>query len=55
MAVPDHAGGILTDPARPALATVLAATEAGGHNPHQLLKEAAARRELTPPANPPAS
>nr|WP_145488024.1 MULTISPECIES: relaxase/mobilization nuclease domain-containing protein [Streptomyces] len=46
-AVPDHADRILTDPAWPALATVLANAEAGGHKPHQLLKEAAAQRELT--------
>ncbi|MEU8737141.1 mobilization protein [Streptomyces halstedii] len=46
-AVPDHADRILTDPAWPALATVLADAEAGGHKPHQLLKEAAARRELS--------
>ncbi|MFE1203057.1 relaxase/mobilization nuclease domain-containing protein [Streptomyces sp. NPDC058762] len=46
-AIPDHADRILTDPAWPALATVLADAEAGGHEPHQLLKEAAARRELT--------
>ncbi|MEU9676253.1 mobilization protein [Streptomyces parvus] len=46
-AVPDHADRILTDPAWPALATVLTDAEAGGHKPHQLLKEAAAQRELT--------
>ncbi|MFF3774283.1 relaxase/mobilization nuclease domain-containing protein [Streptomyces sp. NPDC002232] len=46
-AVPDHADRILTDPAWPALATVLADAEARGHKPHQLLKEAAAQRELT--------
>ncbi|WP_411144917.1 relaxase/mobilization nuclease domain-containing protein [Streptomyces sp. x-80] len=46
-AVPEHADRILTDPAWPALATVLADAEAGGHKPRQLLKEAAARRELT--------
>ncbi|MFH8219714.1 relaxase/mobilization nuclease domain-containing protein [Streptomyces sp. NPDC018057] len=46
-AVPDHADRILNDPAWPALATVLADAEAGGHKPHQLLKEAAAQRELT--------
>lgn len=46
-AVPDHADRILTDPAWLALATVLADAEAGGHKPHQLLKEAAAQRELT--------
>ena len=46
-AVPDHAERILTDPAWPALATVLADAEARGRQPHQLLKEAAAQRELT--------
>ncbi|WP_089100514.1 relaxase/mobilization nuclease domain-containing protein [Streptomyces hyaluromycini] len=46
-AIPDHADRILTDPAWPALATTLADAEAGGHKPHQLLKEAAAQRELT--------
>ncbi|WP_239149701.1 relaxase/mobilization nuclease domain-containing protein [Streptomyces sp. SID12501] len=46
-AVPDHAERILTDASWPALATVLADAEAGGHQPHQLLKEAAAQRELT--------
>ncbi|MFG3025194.1 relaxase/mobilization nuclease domain-containing protein [Streptomyces sp. NPDC048254] len=46
-AVPDHAERILTDPAWPALATVLADAEARGHQPHQLLREAAAQRELT--------
>ncbi|MFE4017385.1 relaxase/mobilization nuclease domain-containing protein [Streptomyces sp. NPDC059101] len=46
-AVPDHADRILSDPAWPALATVLADAEALGHQPHQLLKEAAAQRELT--------
>ncbi|WP_435212558.1 relaxase/mobilization nuclease domain-containing protein [Streptomyces sp. bgisy034] len=45
-AVPDHAERILADPAWPALATVLADAEARGHQPHQLLKEAAAQREL---------
>ncbi|AZS73222.1 mobilization protein [Streptomyces lydicus] len=46
-AVPDHAARILADPAWPALATVLTDAEARGHKPHQLLKEAAAQRELT--------
>ncbi|MFF8989471.1 relaxase/mobilization nuclease domain-containing protein [Streptomyces sp. NPDC014983] len=46
-AVPDHAERILADPAWPALATVLADAEARGHQPHQLLKEAAVQRELT--------
>lgn len=45
-AVPEHAERILSDPGWPGLATVLADAEAGGHRPHQLLKEAAARREL---------
>lgn len=45
-AVPEHAERILSDPGWPGLATVLADAEAGGHKPHQLLKEAAARREL---------
>lgn len=45
-AVPEHAERILADPGWPALATVLAHAEAGGHKPHQLLKEAADRREL---------
>ncbi|MFE3788911.1 relaxase/mobilization nuclease domain-containing protein [Streptomyces goshikiensis] len=46
-AVPDHADRILADAAWLALATVLADAEASGHKPHQLLKEAAAQRELT--------
>ncbi|MFF1570352.1 relaxase/mobilization nuclease domain-containing protein [Streptomyces sp. NPDC058293] len=45
-AVPDHADRILADTGWPALATVLADAEARGHQPHQLLKEAAAQREL---------
>lgn len=45
-AVPEHAERILADPGWPVLATVLADAEASGHKPHQLLKEAAARREL---------
>ncbi|GAA2789876.1 relaxase/mobilization nuclease domain-containing protein [Kitasatospora sp. CM 4170] len=45
-AIPDHAARILTDPTWPALATVLADAEAAGHQPRQLLTEAAARREL---------
>ncbi|MEU9365340.1 mobilization protein [Streptomyces avermitilis] len=45
-AVPDHAERILADENWPALATVLADAEAGGHKPHQLLKEAAEQREL---------
>ncbi|MFE4331888.1 hypothetical protein ACFRQM_21405 [Streptomyces sp. NPDC056831] len=35
-AVPEHAERILGDPGWPALATVLAYAEAGGHKPHQL-------------------
>ncbi|MBY8866642.1 relaxase/mobilization nuclease domain-containing protein [Streptomyces sennicomposti] len=46
-AVPDHAERILTDPVWPALATVLADAQARGYQPHQLLTEAAAQRELT--------
>ncbi|WEB41738.1 relaxase/mobilization nuclease domain-containing protein [Streptomyces yunnanensis] len=46
-AVPDQADRILADPAWLALATVLADAEALGHQPHQLLKEATAQRELT--------
>lgn len=45
-AIPEHAEQILTDTGWPALATVLADAEARGHKPHQLLKEAAAQREL---------
>ncbi|MGV9424439.1 relaxase/mobilization nuclease domain-containing protein [Streptomyces sp. NPDC003656] len=45
-AVPDHADRILSDPAWPALAGVLTDAEGRGHQPHQLLKEAAAQREL---------
>ncbi|WP_329133622.1 relaxase/mobilization nuclease domain-containing protein [Streptomyces sp. NBC_01476] len=45
-AVPDHAARILADPDWPALATVLADAEAGGHKPARLLKEAAKQREL---------
>ncbi|MBT2493667.1 mobilization protein [Streptomyces sp. ISL-96] len=46
-AVPEHAERILADRGWPGLATVLADAEASGHKPHQLLKEAAARRELS--------
>lgn len=46
-AIPEHAERILTDTGWPALATVLADAEVRGHKPHQLLKEAAAQRELT--------
>ncbi|WP_405389567.1 relaxase/mobilization nuclease domain-containing protein [Streptomyces sp. NBC_01102] len=45
-AVPEHAERILADPGWLALVTVLSDAEASGHKPHQLLKEAAARREL---------
>lgn len=51
-ALPEQAERILTDPAWPALSTVLADAEAGGHQPHQLLKEAAARRELVTARSP---
>ncbi|MEU6967467.1 mobilization protein [Kitasatospora aureofaciens] len=46
-AVPDHAKRILADPNWPALATVLADAKDLGHQPLQLIAEAAARRELT--------
>ncbi|QMU74601.1 mobilization protein [Streptacidiphilus sp. PB12-B1b] len=46
-AVPEHATRILADPNWPALATVLADAEAGGHKPYGLLADAAAQRELT--------
>ncbi|MBT3153109.1 mobilization protein [Streptomyces sp. CHD11] len=45
-AVPDHADRILGDDTWPALAALLADAEALGHKPHQLIKEAAAQREL---------
>ncbi|MGA5729505.1 relaxase/mobilization nuclease domain-containing protein [Streptomyces seoulensis] len=45
-AIPDHAERILADENWPALAAVLADAEAGGHEPHRLLKEAAEQREL---------
>lgn len=45
-AIPEHAERILADTGWPALVTVLADAEARGHKPHQLLKEAAAQREL---------
>ncbi len=45
-AVPDHAERNLADPAWLAFATVIAGAEARGHQPHQLLKEPAAQREL---------
>ncbi|MFE2106571.1 relaxase/mobilization nuclease domain-containing protein [Kitasatospora sp. NPDC059463] len=46
-AVPDHATRILADPNWPALATALADAKALGHQPMELIAEAAARRELT--------
>ncbi|WP_055529554.1 relaxase/mobilization nuclease domain-containing protein [Streptomyces graminilatus] len=46
-ALPTHADRILSDTSWPALAAVLSDAEARGHRPHQLLTEAAARRELT--------
>jgi hypothetical protein len=45
-AIPEHAARILADPDWPALATVLADAEAGGHQPARVLKEAAEQREL---------
>lgn len=45
-AIPDHADRILADPSWPALTTTLARAETAGHNPHRLLTEVAAHREL---------
>ena len=45
--VPDHAQRILNDPALNALTAVLATAEQAGHNPHQLLQQAADQRALT--------
>lgn len=46
-ALPTDADRILFDTGWPALAALLSDAEARGHQPHQLLTEAAARRELT--------
>ncbi|MER5210303.1 relaxase/mobilization nuclease domain-containing protein [Streptomyces sp. NPDC002838] len=45
-AVPEHAEGILTDPAWDALATVLAEAEAAGHNAATVLDRAVSQRTL---------
>ncbi|MGA5128231.1 relaxase/mobilization nuclease domain-containing protein [Streptomyces olivoreticuli] len=45
-ALPEHAERILADPAWPALTTTLARAETAGHQPHEVLAEAAAQREL---------
>ncbi|MEC3995269.1 mobilization protein [Actinacidiphila sp. DG2A-62] len=45
-AVPGYAEHILTDPAWPALATVLTDAEAAGHDPARLLQQAADQRAL---------
>ncbi|QKV93036.1 mobilization protein [Streptomyces sp. NA02950] len=45
-AVPEHAEGILTDPAWDALATVLAEAEAAGHNAAMVLDRAVSQRTL---------
>ncbi|WP_030886435.1 relaxase/mobilization nuclease domain-containing protein [Streptomyces sp. NRRL F-5053] len=45
-AVPDHAEQVLEDPAFDALATVLADAEKAGHDPKQLLEQAADQRAL---------
>lgn len=45
-AIPSHATRILADPDWPALTTVLADAEGGGHKPIRLLQEAAEQREL---------
>lgn len=46
-ALPADADRILADTGWPALAALLTDAETRGHQPHQLLTEAAARRELT--------
>ncbi|MGW2276394.1 relaxase/mobilization nuclease domain-containing protein [Streptomyces sp. NPDC001770] len=46
-ALPTEADRILADTGWPALAALLSDAEARGHQPHQLLSEAAAQRELT--------
>ncbi len=51
-AVPEHAQRILADSSWPALAAILADAEAGGHKPHELLKEAVAQRELATARHP---
>ncbi|WP_431980078.1 relaxase/mobilization nuclease domain-containing protein [Streptomyces qinglanensis] len=45
-ALPTDADRILSDPAWPALATTIAKAETAGHNPHRLLTELQAEREL---------
>ncbi|MFF4762790.1 relaxase/mobilization nuclease domain-containing protein [Streptomyces sp. NPDC001292] len=45
-AVPEHAEQVLADPAIDALTAALAKAEALGHNPEQLLKQAAGQRAL---------
>lgn len=45
-AVPEHAERILTDPAWPALATVLAKAQTAGHQPYVVITEVAGQREL---------
>ncbi|WP_051951212.1 relaxase family protein [Actinacidiphila yeochonensis] len=45
-AVPDHAGRIVADPQWPALAGALTEVAQRGHDPHQLLRQAARQREL---------
>ncbi|MCX4725038.1 relaxase/mobilization nuclease domain-containing protein [Streptomyces sp. NBC_01306] len=45
-AVSDHAAQVLQDPAFDALAATLAAAEEAGHDPHQLLQQAADQRAL---------
>ncbi|PBC83992.1 MULTISPECIES: relaxase/mobilization nuclease domain-containing protein [unclassified Streptomyces] len=50
--VPEHAGRILNDPAREALATVLAEAEATGHNAATVLDQALGQRTLDDARNP---
>ena len=50
--IPAHADQILNDPHWPALATALADAETAGHNPTQLLQQAADQRALTDARSP---
>ncbi|WP_267713819.1 relaxase/mobilization nuclease domain-containing protein [Streptomyces sp. CoH17] len=50
--VPDHAEQVLEDPAFDALAAVLADAEKAGHDPKQLLRQAADQRALDDARNP---
>jgi hypothetical protein len=51
-AVPDHARRIVADPQWPALAGALTEAAQRGHDPHQLLRQAARQRELDSAGSP---